>query len=359
MEIMADADAVLVAGGDGTIMEAVTGLMKRADRAEAARVPIGILPVGKTNSLAHSLFGIEDEVKLMGEATMSVIRHLKKPLSLIEVENRSEDEYFRGKKLHCVNRVEVGSWKDARLRTDRYWLFGFGLKNYITYLGSFTSGHKEVLWDCDLDFKYMEDSDSDNGAVTVRTEPSSQSQKSNGSWVSWLLGGNGGSKRQDVVKTEAESVSSDRDQQWSDVIKFNGPQLTVEQSNDSLKAVLYNGPLDIRNFARYGWSLWKNRFISHLSNPELNSVDHTTLSSKEIYLDPNVEPGFEKKLCLDGDDAQFNGPVIIRHLRDQVTVFCDKSEAVTEVKPSSEPGRAGLGRWTGGVQSSLIKNKSF
>ena len=46
MEIMIDADAVLVAGGDGTIMEAVTGLMKRADRAEAARVPIGILPVG-------------------------------------------------------------------------------------------------------------------------------------------------------------------------------------------------------------------------------------------------------------------------------------------------------------------------
>ena len=103
MEIMADADAVLVAGGDGTIMEAVTGLMRRQDRAEAAKVPIGILPVGKTNSLAHSLFGLDDEVRLMGEATMSVIRHLKKPLSLIEIENRSEDELYRGKKLHCVN----------------------------------------------------------------------------------------------------------------------------------------------------------------------------------------------------------------------------------------------------------------
>merc|ERR1719348_385009 len=29
MEIMADADAVLVAGGDGTLMEAVTGLLRR------------------------------------------------------------------------------------------------------------------------------------------------------------------------------------------------------------------------------------------------------------------------------------------------------------------------------------------
>ena len=29
MEIMKDADAVLIAGGDGTVMEAVTGFMRR------------------------------------------------------------------------------------------------------------------------------------------------------------------------------------------------------------------------------------------------------------------------------------------------------------------------------------------
>ena len=123
--------------------------------------------------------------------------------------------------------------------------------------------------------------------------------------------------------------------------------------------MLYKGNLDIGSFARYRWSLWKNRLISQLSNPELPSMDHSILSSKEIYLDPNVEPDSEKKLCIDGEDANITGPVIIRHLRDQVTVFCDKSEAVSEVKPSPEPGRAGLGRWTGGAQSSLIKNKSF
>ena len=88
-------------------------------------------------------------------------------------------------------------------------------------------------------------------------------------------------------------------------------------------------------------------------------MDHSILSSREIYLDPNVEPGFEKQLCVDGEDAPLNAPVIIRHLRDQITVFCDKSEAVSKVKAASDPGRAGLGRWTGGVQSSFIKNKSF
>ena len=130
----------------------------------------------------------------------------------------------------------------------------------------------------------------------VRTEASSPSQKSNGSWVFWLLGG-GSKKQHDAVQTETEISNSNSDN-WSDVIKFNGPQITLEQTSDSLKAVLYKGNLDIGSFARYGWSLWKNRFISQLSNPELPSMDHSILSSKEIYLDPNVEPDSEKKLCI-------------------------------------------------------------
>merc|ERR1711923_524050 len=39
MEIMSDADAVLVAGGDGTLMEAVTGLLRRKDRDTASKIP--------------------------------------------------------------------------------------------------------------------------------------------------------------------------------------------------------------------------------------------------------------------------------------------------------------------------------
>lgn len=52
MEIMADADAVLVAGGDGTIMEAVTGLMRRAD-AEQGRQ--GCAQGGELGAVAMAL----------------------------------------------------------------------------------------------------------------------------------------------------------------------------------------------------------------------------------------------------------------------------------------------------------------
>ena len=234
MEIMADADAVLVAGGDGTLMEAVTGLLRRSDKAEAVKIPIGVLPVGRTNSMAHRLFGVDDDVRLMGEATMSVVRHLKKPMGVIEVENRSEDERFQGKKMFCLNRVEIGAWKDARLRTDRYWLFGFGLKNYITYLGSYTSGHKDVFWDCDFNLQYVEEEEAVNSDL-VESTSNAGDNKTSSSWSNWLLGGR---KQETIHQSKSENNSASDSASvvnWLDRGTFNGAQMTIENFNDKLQ----------------------------------------------------------------------------------------------------------------------------
>ncbi len=54
LEVMKDSDAVLVAGGDGTVMEAVTGFMRREDAKKLrTTLPLGVLPVGKRNRLAR------------------------------------------------------------------------------------------------------------------------------------------------------------------------------------------------------------------------------------------------------------------------------------------------------------------
>ena len=115
MEIMKDADAVLVAGGDGTIMEAVTGskriesvltartetitkfkfagLMRRPDASKlGTTLPIGVLPVGKSNHLAHNLFPsisssgkIESEVEMMAGAAMSCVKSIYRPVDVMQV----------------------------------------------------------------------------------------------------------------------------------------------------------------------------------------------------------------------------------------------------------------------------------
>ena len=56
MQVMDNTDCVVVAGGDGTVHEVITGLLRRDDANIASkRFPIGIVPVGKNNNVAFEL----------------------------------------------------------------------------------------------------------------------------------------------------------------------------------------------------------------------------------------------------------------------------------------------------------------
>jgi len=334
MEIMADAEAVLVAGGDGTLMEAVTGLLRRKDRDSAVKVPIGILPVGKTNTMARRLFNIEDDVRLMGEATMSVVRQLRKPESVIEVENRSEDENMKGKKIYCVNRVEHGAWKDARLRADRYWLFGFGLKHYVTYIGSYLTGHKEVLWDCDLDLKYT----CESTPIENQEKQPDKSENTKSGWASWWRGTSSDATKQPVISSVSKV--------WKDYGLFNGTQITIAKGKEKLLSYLYKGQVSFLEFSSTGFCLKDNKPVS---------IETSRIESDQILISPNINEGEERKLNVDGDDIDFDGPVLVTFLKDQILVFCDKSEAINESQPITHPSPK---RWSS-LGSNFVKHKTF
>lgn len=57
MEVMDNCDGIIVAGGDGAVCEAVTGLLRRQDSQTAVqRFPVGVIPIGKRNNIAKSIF---------------------------------------------------------------------------------------------------------------------------------------------------------------------------------------------------------------------------------------------------------------------------------------------------------------
>lgn len=57
MEIMDNTDTVVIAGGTGSLHEAITGLMRRPDANTAVqKIPIGIVPIGQNNWFAKSLY---------------------------------------------------------------------------------------------------------------------------------------------------------------------------------------------------------------------------------------------------------------------------------------------------------------
>ena len=64
-EDLADVDAVVAVGGDGTLHEVVNGLMRRGDSADVrARVALGVIPAGSGNTVAYSTKAYSAETAL-------------------------------------------------------------------------------------------------------------------------------------------------------------------------------------------------------------------------------------------------------------------------------------------------------
>lgn len=63
-------------------------MLRRADGdlAVQRKFPIGVLPLGRTNTVATSLFFDSDRVKMMAEATMAIIKEITKPIDVIRIE---------------------------------------------------------------------------------------------------------------------------------------------------------------------------------------------------------------------------------------------------------------------------------
>ncbi|KAK9507455.1 hypothetical protein O3M35_007307 [Rhynocoris fuscipes] len=120
-------DAIVIAGGDGTLSETLTGLMR--SRGELCRIPVGVLPLGQTNTLAGTLFidsSKDDHIKWMAEATMAVVKGNTKPIDAfrIEVLKDEKDSAKEGKPVYGVGQIEWGIRRELKRRAESLWYLG-------------------------------------------------------------------------------------------------------------------------------------------------------------------------------------------------------------------------------------------
>ncbi|CAK9830198.1 Acylglycerol kinase, mitochondrial [Anthophora retusa] len=146
MDIDAPTDAIIVAGGDGTLSDVLTGLVRKcnSDLNSVKQCPIGILPLGQTNKVAKSLYHEYDNlsnVKQMIEATMAVINEEYKMMDMIEVKPIEENPEEPVKSIYAMGSIEWGAWKDANTIANKYWYWG-PLRKYAAYI---FNGYKENL----------------------------------------------------------------------------------------------------------------------------------------------------------------------------------------------------------------------
>uniref|UniRef100_A0A7N8Y3F8 Acylglycerol kinase, mitochondrial n=1 Tax=Mastacembelus armatus TaxID=205130 RepID=A0A7N8Y3F8_9TELE len=119
MELMEQTDMLIVAGGDGTLQEVITGLLRRPDRDTFSNTPIGFIPLGSHNSLSPSLHLLSDnKVKDITSATLSILKGETVPLDVLQIKGEKEQPVF------ALMGLRWGAFRDVAATISKYWYLG-------------------------------------------------------------------------------------------------------------------------------------------------------------------------------------------------------------------------------------------
>ncbi|XP_031640699.1 acylglycerol kinase, mitochondrial [Contarinia nasturtii] len=151
-------DAILCAGGDGTLSEIVTGLFRRTSYKNEAHPVIGILPVGRENTFAQKLFNFTkaselQQVQGLADASLSVVRGNVVPKDVMKIEVIDDDAKDKVKPVYAFSSFEWSAYIDAFNERDRYWYFG-SLRDYVTFI--FNAFNNSMAWNYAATLTYTE-----------------------------------------------------------------------------------------------------------------------------------------------------------------------------------------------------------
>ncbi|KAL6030179.1 hypothetical protein STEG23_030432, partial [Scotinomys teguina] len=119
LELMESTDVIIVAGGDGTLQEVVTGVLRRTDEATFSKIPIGFIPLGQTSSLSHTLFAESgNKVQHITDATLAIVKGDTVPLDVLQIKGEKEQPVF------AMTGLRWGSFRDAGVKVSKYWYLG-------------------------------------------------------------------------------------------------------------------------------------------------------------------------------------------------------------------------------------------
>nr|XP_025147459.1 acylglycerol kinase, mitochondrial isoform X3 [Bubalus bubalis] len=119
LELMENTDVIIVAGGDGTLQEVITGVLRREDEATFSKIPIGFIPLGQTSSLSQTLFAESgNKVQHITDATLAIVKGETVPLDVLQIKGEKEQPVF------ALTGLRWGSFRDAGVSVSRYWYLG-------------------------------------------------------------------------------------------------------------------------------------------------------------------------------------------------------------------------------------------
>lgn len=119
IELIEQTDMLIVAGGDGTLQEVITGLLRRPDQDTFSNTPIGYIPLGSHNTLSPSLHLLSDnKVKDITSATLSILKGETVPLDVLQIKGEKDLPVF------ALMGLRWGAFRDVASSISKYWYLG-------------------------------------------------------------------------------------------------------------------------------------------------------------------------------------------------------------------------------------------
>lgn len=144
--------------------------MRRND--DANRFPLGILPLGSTNSIGNTLFpggkGVE-KVKQLIEASMAIIKGNTVWKDAMKIEPILEQNETPPKPIYALSSIAWGAFRDTLAKKDKYWIYG-PWREYASFI---FNGYKDSLaWDCSGTIIYTPPCTGCSNCLKKKPEPS-------------------------------------------------------------------------------------------------------------------------------------------------------------------------------------------
>lgn len=125
----------------------IAGLLRRPFHENCS---IGILPVGRTNSLASRLFQFSNSSNLkkvegMANASISIVRAKTELKDVMKIEVLQNENETSPKPVYAIDSLHWGAYRDILAKRDKYWYFG-PLREYAAFV--FNAFDGDAQWKC-------------------------------------------------------------------------------------------------------------------------------------------------------------------------------------------------------------------
>ncbi|CAI6343662.1 unnamed protein product [Macrosiphum euphorbiae] len=301
--LIGETDALIVAGGDGTLSEVVTGLLRRlkGDTSLTEHLPIGILPLGRTNNVARQLLQPQDDnhVHFLTNATMAIINEVNSAHPVVKIENLESPN--PEKCVYALNSIEWGALREAKVTRDQYWYFG-KLRNFA----AFVFGNQFLQYTVDADLEY---SPPCSGCSNCYKKLTTVINKSSSlfSWISWVFSfkrNSGGTDYSKINNPECSNYSKVPIRTFNVNINLDVKQTPVLRINVGPENISYS------EFVKEGYLKFRD---------ENSKIPNSVIEAKDVTVTPHIDDEI-KWLSIDNEDYEVK-PMKLSLLPNAVYLF--------------------------------------